>query len=52
MSGANGNTAKGDLGRTIPVSGRYTEEQREVWNIFVAAYLKVASEIKEGLTED
>jgi Xaa-Pro aminopeptidase len=43
---------QGDLGRTIPVSGRYTEEQREVWNIFVAAYLKVASEIKEGLTED
>ena len=43
---------QGDLGRTIPVSGRYTEEQREVWNVFVAAYLKVASEIKEGLTED
>jgi len=43
---------QGDLGRTIPVSGRYTEEQREVWNIFVAAYLKVASEIREGLTED
>jgi Xaa-Pro aminopeptidase len=43
---------QGDLGRTIPVSGRYTEEQREVWNIFVAAYLKVASEIKEGLTEN
>ena len=38
-------------GRTIPVSGRYTEEQREIWNIFVAAYLKVASEIKDGLTE-
>lgn len=43
---------QGDLGRTIPVSGRYTEEQREIWNIFVAAYLKVASEIKDGLTED
>ena len=43
---------QGDLGRTIPVSGRYTEEQREVWNIFVAAYRKVASEIKDGLTED
>lgn len=42
---------QGDLGRTIPVSGRYTEEQREVWNIFVAAYQKVASEMKEGLTE-
>jgi Xaa-Pro aminopeptidase len=43
---------QGDLGRTIPVSGRYTEEQREVWNIFVAAYQKAASEMKEGLTED
>lgn len=43
---------QGDLGRTIPVSGRYTAEQREVWNIFVAAYLKVAREMKEGLTED
>ena len=43
---------QGDFGRTIPVSGRYTEEQREIWNIFVAAYQKVASEIKEGLTED
>jgi len=41
---------QGDLGRTIPVSGRYTEEQREVWNIFVAAYRKVASELREGLT--
>ena len=43
---------QGDLGRTIPVSGRYTEEQREVWNMFVAAYHKAASEMKEGLTED
>ena len=43
---------QGDLGRTIPVSGRYTEEQREIWNIFVAAYQKVASEIREGFTED
>lgn len=43
---------QGDLGRTIPVSGRYTKEQREVWNMFVAAYHKVVSELKEGLTED
>ena len=43
---------QGDLGRTIPVSGRYSEEQREVWNIFVAAYRKVASELREGLTPD
>jgi Xaa-Pro aminopeptidase len=43
---------QGDLGRTVPVSGRYTDEQREVWNIFVAAYQAVARELKEGLNED
>jgi Xaa-Pro aminopeptidase len=43
---------QGDLGRTVPVSGHYTDEQREVWNIFVAAYQAVARELKEGLTED
>jgi Xaa-Pro aminopeptidase len=43
---------QGDLGRTIPVSGHFSEEQREVWNIFVAAYQSVARELKEGLTED
>ena len=43
---------QGDLGRTVPVSGHYTDEQREIWNIFVAAYLTVAREMKEGMTED
>jgi Xaa-Pro aminopeptidase len=43
---------QGDLGRTIPVSGRYSEEQREVWNTFVAAYQKAANEMREGLTAD
>jgi Xaa-Pro aminopeptidase len=43
---------QGDLGRTIPVSGHFSEEQREVWNIFVAAYRAVAHELKDGLTED
>jgi len=42
---------QGDLGRTIPVSGHFSEVQREVWNIFVAAYQSVARELKEGLTE-
>ena len=39
----------GDLGRTVPVSGRYTDEQRETWNIFVAAYRKAASTFREGV---
>lgn len=43
---------QGDLGRTVPVSGHFTAEQREVWNIFVAAYRATAREIKEGLTVD
>lgn len=43
---------QGDLGRTVPVSGRFSEEQREVWNIFVAAYQAVARELKEGLTDE
>ena len=43
---------QGDLGRTIPVSGHYTDEQREIWNMFVAAYSKVGVEMKEGLTKD
>ncbi len=43
---------QGDLGRTVPVSGHYTEEQREVWDIFVAAYQAVSRELKEGLSED
>ena len=42
---------QGDLGRTIPVSGRFSDEQREVWNIFVAAYQSVGRGLKEGLTE-
>jgi len=43
---------QGDLGRTVPVSGRYTEEQREIWNIFVAAYRAAAKSFREGITED
>ena len=43
---------QGDLGRTIPVSSHYTDEQREIWNMFVAAYSKVGVEMKEGLTKD
>ena len=29
---------QGDLGRTVPVSGHYSDDEREIWNIFVAAY--------------
>lgn len=42
----------GDLGRTVPVSGRYAEDQRETWNIFVAAYLSGAKALRAGVTVD
>jgi len=43
---------QGDLGRTIPVSGKFTEDQRETWNIFVAAYHAGAKTLREGVTSD
>jgi Xaa-Pro aminopeptidase len=43
---------QGDLGRTIPVSGKYSAEQREIWNLFVAAYQAGVKQLREGSTED
>jgi Xaa-Pro aminopeptidase len=43
---------QGDLGRTVPVSGRYTAEQRETWEIFVAAYMAGAKLLRHGVTVD
>lgn len=43
---------QGDLGRTVPVSGHYSEEQREVWNVFVAAYLAGSKELRQGTTSE
>jgi Xaa-Pro aminopeptidase len=42
----------GDLGRTVPVSGHYTDDQRETWNIFVAAYRKAVAMLREGAKVD
>jgi Xaa-Pro aminopeptidase len=42
----------GDLGRTVPVSGRYSAYQREIWNIFVSAYHAGARSLREGATVD
>ena len=42
----------GDLGRTVPVSGRYNDDQRETWNLFVAAYRVGALAIRDGVTVD
>ena len=43
---------QGDLGRTVTVSGHYSEEQREIWNVFVAAYLAGVKELRSGNTEE
>jgi Xaa-Pro aminopeptidase len=42
----------GDLGRTVPVSGHYAKDQREVWNIFVAAYHAGVRSLRQGATAD
>jgi Xaa-Pro aminopeptidase len=42
----------GDLGRTVPVSGHYNDDQRETWNIFVAAYHAGVLALRDGATVD
>lgn len=43
---------QGDLGRTIPVSGHFDADQREVWTIFIAAYKAGSKALKAGATVD
>jgi Xaa-Pro aminopeptidase len=43
---------QGDLGRTVPVSGKYSDDQRETWNIFVAAYQAGVKSLREGTSAD
>jgi Xaa-Pro aminopeptidase len=40
----------GDLGRTVPVSGHYTDAQRETWTVFVAAYQAGARTLRAGVS--
>jgi len=42
----------GDLGRTVPVSGHYDAAQRELWNIFVAAYKASARLLRVGVAPE
>jgi Xaa-Pro aminopeptidase len=41
-----------NLGRTVPVSGRFSAEQREIWDLFVAAYHAGVKALREGVTVD
>jgi Xaa-Pro aminopeptidase len=42
----------GDLGRTVPVLGHFDDDQRETWNIFVAAYRAGVLALRDGATID
>jgi Xaa-Pro aminopeptidase len=50
--GCEWNHYQGDLGRTVPVSGQYKGDQRETWNIFVAAYHSGVEALRDGVTVD
>lgn len=43
---------KGDVGRTAPVSGRFSPEQREVWNLLVNVYRAGVAAIRPGARHD
>jgi Xaa-Pro aminopeptidase len=43
---------QGDLGRTVPVSGHFDSDQRELWTIFIAAYRAGAKTLRAGVTTD
>ena len=38
----------GDVGRTAPVSGSFTDGQREAWDLFIAGYRGGLTKIKDG----
>jgi len=43
---------QGDLGRTVPVSGHFDIDQRELWAVFIAAYQAGAKVLRAGVTVD
>ncbi len=40
----------GDVGRTAPVSGRFSDGQREAWDLFIAGYRAGLPRIRDGVT--
>lgn len=42
----------GDVGRTIPVSGKFNPGQRETWEMLVAAYRAGLGTMRDGVTRD
>ena len=43
---------QGDVGRTVPASGRFDAGQREAWTVFVAAYRAAAAALRPGATDE
>ncbi len=41
-----------DVGRTAPVSGRWTDAQRETWDLFVDSYRASMNVIRDGIPVD
>jgi Xaa-Pro aminopeptidase len=39
---------KGDVGRTAPVSGRFSPEQRETWNLLINVYRAGLAVMRDG----
>lgn len=48
--GCMGNGYGGDVGRTVPVSGTFTPEQAETWNLLIAAYRSGMKAMRHGVT--
>jgi len=40
-----------DIGRTAPVSGRFTAEQKKLYDIYLPCFLKVERSIRPGVTQ-
>lgn len=41
---------RGDVGRTAPVSGRFSAGQREAWGLLIAAYQAGLSRMRDGVS--
>lgn len=47
--GAQGNYYNADISRTFPVSGKFTERQKQVYNVVLKANLEVMKAVKPGI---
>ncbi|GMQ81021.1 MAG: Xaa-Pro aminopeptidase [Rhodothermia bacterium] len=50
--GCASNNYGGDVGRTIPVSGSFSDEQARVWNLLVSGYLAGIEAMQPGMSLD